>query len=237
MVRFFRNCIHYFWIILVLILITTTLFYLVVIRNDPSSYKSETTLLVSRQIEMDENLNTYEVLQAVQVSERLVFDLPGIIFSTGVLNAVNQNLNAAGIDAETYSMNSLRNQVTTEILTNTRIVEVAVVTDNPEKSQLVAQTIAQSAKEIVFDLYRQDYVKIIKEAELPVSPSGISIRVLWMLGISGGVFIGILAVLIITIAQKNGIDVDQPFAQVKHLAKSPMKRFYSGSLKIFKLSK
>lgn len=199
MVIFFRNCIKYKNLFIGITLLTVILNYVFIIRNYEPSYQSQTTLLISRQVEALETLETNVVLQSLQVSERLVNDIPGIIFSTSVLDEINQNLSRSGMDQSTYSMNEFNRQVSTEIITNSRIIQIYVVNSNPETAHLIASTIASSTKELVKELYRQDYVVIIKEAELPTAPGGLSTKALWIVGMMGGILIGFLALLIITV--------------------------------------
>jgi capsular polysaccharide biosynthesis protein len=186
-----------------IVVVTVFLNYLFVIRIFEPSYQSQTTLLVSKRSADAETIETVEVLQAINVSEKLVFDLPGIILSSRVLEAVNRNLAGSGINAPLYSEIEFRRKVKTEILTNTRIVEVSVTNQNPEAAQLAARTIADTTRLLVEDLYQQqDYVNVIRIAELPERPHGLTHRLLWVIGVLGGILMGFLAILIITMADK-----------------------------------
>lgn len=225
MVLFFRNLLKYKKLFLGIILVAIIANYIFVIRNFEPTYRAETTLLISKRsaermpdvLETEEDdvqddplfEETQDLLQSFQVSERLVNDIPGIIMSSRVLDDINQQLAESDTGVTSYSMTSFRNQLSTEIIVNSRIIEITVSNKDPEAAQLITQTAAESTRQIVIELYGQDYVNIIKEADYPQQPHGIVKKHLWIIGAFGGVLLGFLLILLITIAhnhERNGRD-------------------------------
>lgn len=219
MVLFFRNLLKYKYLFIGIILVAIALNYIFVIRNFEPTYRSQTTLLISRGSvetadgvpQADEDAvqegqtfdSTQELLQSYQVSERLVNDIPGIVMSTRVLDDINKQLSESDVGMLSYSMNNFRNQLLTEIFANSRIIEISISNNNPAAAQLITQTIAESTRQIVIDIYGQDYVNIVKEADEPRQPHGIVQRHLWIIGAFGGILMGFLLILIITIVNNH----------------------------------
>lgn len=206
MVQFFRNCIKHRVIFISLFFATLILFYFVAISNHTDDYMSQTTILVSIQINESNELTTYEVLQAFQVSEKLVYDIPGIIMSTKVLNDINQVIAGFSSESKPYTMNEFKSQVTTNILTNTRVVEINVINNNPAIAQLIARTVAESTQQMVTDLYKQEYIVIVKDAEYPSQPNGLTLKLLWVIGLLGSLIMGFLAIVVLTIVENNNVE-------------------------------
>lgn len=222
MVFFFRNLMKYKYYFIGIILVAIAVNYFFVIRNFEPTYLSQTTLLISRRgVETEPNVlqnqddavqedqlfeNTQELLQSFQVSERLVNDIPGIIISTQVLDEINRRLAESQVGISSYSMINFRDQLTTEIITNSRIVEVSIANKDAAAAQLITQTIAETTRQIVIDIYGQDYVNIIKVADEPRQPDGIVQKHLWIIGAFGGILIGFLLILIITIVNNHQLD-------------------------------
>ncbi|MBP2027201.1 capsular polysaccharide biosynthesis protein [Acetoanaerobium pronyense] len=203
MVSFFRNCIHYIWLIFLIMIIILAAGYFFIIREYRPSYESNTALLVGKSPENNEEIEAYEVLQTVQISEKLVFDVPEVIGGSVVLRSINENLSALEGVGQRYTRADFEKNVETEVSRNTRVVNVSVKHNDPRAAQLIAATIASTTQEVISDLMKQNYIHVIKEAELPLRSSGISKTQLWVITGIGGLLIGLLAVFLITVVENN----------------------------------
>lgn len=203
MVSFFRNCIHYLWLIALIIIIMLASGYFLIIREYKPTYESSTSLLVGKSPDNTQTIETYEVLQTVQISEKLVFDIPEIINGSVVLRKINENLGLAEGSGQRYTRADFEKNVETEVSRNTRVVNVSVKSNDPRNAQLIASTIADTTQDAVLDLMKQNYIHVIKEAEIPLRASGVSKIQLWIVTGVGGLLIGLLAVFLITVVQNN----------------------------------
>ena len=203
MVSFFRNCIHYLWLIALIIIIMLASGYFLIIREYKPTYESSTSLLVGKSPDNTQAIETYEVLQTVQISEKLVFDIPEVINGSVVLRKVNENLGLVEGSGQRYTRADFEKNVETEVSRNTRVVNVSVKSSDPRTAQLIASTIADTTQDVVLDLMKQNYIHVIKEAELPLRASGVSKIQLWIVTGVGGLLIGLLAVFLITVVQNN----------------------------------
>lgn len=203
MVSFFRNCIHYLWIIALIMIIMLASGYFLILREYRPTYESSTSLLVGKSPDNTQAIETYEVLQTVQISEKLVFDIPEIINGSVVLRKINENLGLVEGSGQRYTRADFEKNVETEVSRNTRVVNVSVKSSDPRTAQLIASTIADTTQDVVLDLMKQNYIHVIKEAELPLRASGVSKIQLWIVTGVGGLLIGLLAVFLITVVQNN----------------------------------
>jgi len=203
MVSFFRNCIHYLWLIVLIMIIMLASGYFLIIREYRPTYESSTSLLVGKSPDNTQAIETYEVLQTVQISEKLVFDIPEVINGSVVLRRVNENLGLVEGSGQRYTRADFEKNVETEVSRNTRVVNISVKSSDPRTAQLIASTIADTTQEVVLDLMKQNYIHVIKEAELPLKASGVSKIQLWIVTGVGGLLIGLLAVFLITVVQNN----------------------------------
>lgn len=203
MVSFFRNCIHYLWLIALIMIIMLASGYFLILREYRPTYESSTSLLVGKSPGNTQAIETYEVLQTVQISEKLVFDIPEIINGSVVLRKVNENLGLVEGSGQRYTRADFEKNVETEVSRNTRVVNVSVKSSDPRTAQLIASTIADTTQDVVLDLMKQNYIHVIKEAELPLRASGVSKIQLWIVTGVGGLLIGLLAVFLITVVQNN----------------------------------
>lgn len=203
MVSFFRNCIHYLWLIALIMIIMLASGYFLILREYRPTYESSTSILVGKSPDNTQAIETYEVLQTVQISEKLVFDIPEIINGSVVLRKINENLGLVEGSGQRYTRADFEKNVETEVSRNTRVVNVSVKSSDPRTAQLIASTIADTTQDVVLDLMKQNYIHVIKEAELPLRASGVSKIQLWIVTGVGGLLIGLLAVFLITVVQNN----------------------------------
>lgn len=202
MIQYFRNFMKYLLLIVVITGITMVSMYVAVIRDYQPSYESTTSLLVSRKHDVSGGYEAYVLLQEVTIAEKIVSDIPELVFSTTVRQEVNNVLKDKLPDATVYDEATFRNNIKTEIVTDSRVVNVSVRHHDPETARLVAKTIARTTDQIIMDLTRQNFIQVISTAEKPRHPIGLREDHLWVLSILGGFLLGMGLVLIFTISEK-----------------------------------
>lgn len=207
MIAFFRNCLRFKILFLILMVLTIILDYFFVIRSFYPTYESKTVIFVGQNPNSNENLDTYEILQSVQIGEKLVFDVPEIIYGTKVLNSINDDLREKELSQYRYTPEDIKKMVKTEIVKNSRVVDISVRAKSPEEAQFIASAIATTTDTVVREIMQKDYIHVIKDADYPKTSTGMKKITLWILGVFGGMAMGFLAVLILTIVE-NFMDED-----------------------------
>lgn len=205
MIQYFRNLLQYILLIAVITLITVVAMYFTVISNFTPSYESNTALLVSRYPDASDEYEAYVMLQEVQIAARIVNDIPELVFSTRVKHAVNQALADEHPQIPFYDMMTFRSNVMTEIIRDSRVVNVAVRHTDPEVARLVADTIASTIDQLIIEIEGQNFIHVIRTAEKPEQPVGLAVEHLWALSVLGGILLGMGLVLILTLAEKDPV--------------------------------
>ncbi len=196
MIQYFRNLMKYFFLIVVMAAITIGAIYAAVIRDYRPSYESTTALLVSPTLD-ERQYEAYVVLQEAQIAERLLHDIPELVFSTQVREAVNAKMP----DGIHYDGVSFRKSLKTEIAINTRVVKVAVRHVDPKIARLVAETIALTVDQLVNNIIGHDFIHVINEAGHG-HRVGLSVEHLWAISALGGILLGMALILMLTISEK-----------------------------------
>lgn len=203
MVDFFRNWIRYMLVFIAIVLVSAALNYFLVIRDFRPLYESRAALFVGMSPQAAQGADTYELLQSVQISEKLVFDIPEVIYGSTVLDAVNTALSAKHTNFKPVTLRDFKEFVSTEIVSNTRVVNITVEAYDPAEAQMIARIITESTDAAVGSILNQDYIHVIKEAEFPAMTTGMSRNMIWVLSVIGGMLIGFMVILVITIVQKD----------------------------------
>lgn len=203
MTDFFRNWIKYMLVFIAIIVVSVALNYFFVIKDFRPLYESKASLFVGMSPQSAQSVDTYEMLQAVQISEKLVFDIPEVIYGSTVLDAVNQALEEENPGFVAVNLKDFKEFVSTEIVNNTRVVNITVEAYDPAEAQMIARIITESTDEAVGEIFKKDYIHLIKQAEFPTRTTGLSNTMLWVLSVAGGMLIGFMVILIITVVQKN----------------------------------
>lgn len=130
-------------------------------------YQAETTLLItglSSSGEQDSNSLRLEDIAAGQV---LIYEYSAIISSNRVTSAVLNELNDPYI-----TQDDLRSMMSIRAVNDTRIIAITVTYNDPEKTALIADILAEKFAEAVVGLYRIENVDIIDKAQVPTYPVG-----------------------------------------------------------------
>lgn len=152
------------WIIILLPLIASlaaayTSFYIL-----KPEYKSDTTLYI---INKYHDPQTGPVYNELMVGQYLVKDYRELIKSRTVTSTVIEDLKLYGMTPET-----LAKKISVNSKNDTRIIEISVQDENPERAREIADKVSEVFKGKVIDLMRVDNVSIVDPAQLPVEPIG-----------------------------------------------------------------
>lgn len=203
MVQYFRNVIKSLPLIGVVTVIMVLGMFMGVIRTYQPVYEASTSLLVSRNPGEDDAYEAYVLLQEVQIAEKIVNDIPELVFSTRVFQEVNQALRQTLGGDSVYDEKTFRKSVETETSINSRVVHISLRHPDAEGAKLAVDRIARTTDRMVQDLTGQDFVHVIRTAELPESITGLGKKQLWALGLLGGILLGMAIVLMKTLVEKE----------------------------------
>lgn len=202
MVNYFRNLSKYYLIVLIFAVIATFIMYELIIKDYKPFYESSTSLLISRTKDETFSYESYVMLQEVQIAEKIVNDIPEMVISNQVRNAVNETLRQELPGSMLYNDTSFRNNVETMIVRQSRVLNISVRHNDPEGAKLVAEAIATKTKQMMMEIAGEDFIHVISTAERPETIAGIGVGHLWVYSMLGGIIIGMGVVLIITISEK-----------------------------------
>lgn len=127
----------------------------------------------------------------LNASERLVNTYMEIVKSNTMLQKV------ATKDGGRYSLEQLKNMVSTQAVQNTEIFYVKVTSDNPSSAQRIANQIAAYAPSEIMDFVEATSVKVIDYATLPKTPSKPNVKLNTAIGFLFGLVLSVLLSLLI----------------------------------------
>ena len=129
--------------------------------------------------------------QDLQAGSYLVKDYREIILSQDVLEKVTSNLK---LD---LSSKDLANKVKVTVPVETRIVSISVNDRVPEEARRIANSLREVAAEKIISITRVSDVTTLEEARPATAPSSPNIRRNTIIGLLGGTFFMVIAVLIV----------------------------------------
>ena len=136
---------------------------------------------------------TLTSLADLQIGSQLTNDYKVLVTSRPVLNQVLENLN---VDPNYLNYRQLRDKITIDNPTDTRIMNITVQDKNPIDAKAYADEIASTASTYIAEIMEMTPPKIVEEGEVPTIPISPSIKKNTLLG---GVAGGILACGIIVL--------------------------------------
>jgi len=204
MIHFFRTLIKpkYIGLVIVIIVITTAVMYFAVISEFEPAYESSTSLLVGKHPDDAAEYEANVMLQEVMISEKIVHDIPELVFSSRTLQEVNRVLDRELSAGLVLSEEDYRKSVETEIILYSRVVNVTVRHSDPEGARLVAETIALTTAQLMKEITGEDFIHIISEAERPEQIAGLRVEHMWVFSVLGGILLGIGLVFLLTLSEK-----------------------------------
>ncbi len=104
----------------------------------------------------------------LNLSARLVETYMVILKSDTVLDLVSSKISRLGIN---YKSNELRAMISSNVVEETEVFEVAVSCGNPEHAKIIADAIEQVAPDEIIRVVRAGAVETVDKASLPTKPS------------------------------------------------------------------
>ena len=129
--------------------------------------------------------------QDLQAGSYLVKDYREIILSQDVLEKVTSNLK---LD---LSPKALASKIKVTVPVDTRIVSISVNDRVPEEASRIANSLREVAAEKIISITRVSDVTTLEEARPAIAPSSPNIRRNTIIGLLGGTFFMVIAVLIV----------------------------------------
>lgn len=151
------------WImILVAVVVGGSLFAFNYITYEPQ-YKSTGSIYILRQDSDVDKGSDYN--SDFNLALSVVSDCTKLLTSRTVLNQVIDECSLDDTYNELYSMISITNP------SNTRYLEISVVSDAPEKSKMIVDSICEIGKEQIVSLMGFNQVNVVDVGTLPTTPS------------------------------------------------------------------
>ncbi len=117
------------------------------------------------------------------LSAKLVNTYMVILKSDTVLDLVSTKISRLGIN---YKANELRSMITSNVVEETEVFEVAVSCQNPEHAKIIADAIEQVAPDEIIRVVRAGAVETVDKASLPTRPSSPNVSQNTIIGILVG---------------------------------------------------
>lgn len=148
-------------------------------------YKSSTSVYI-----LNKNDSSTVTYSDVQLGTQLTKDYAKLIKSRTVLEAVIEEYDLP------FGYKELNERISVNTISDTRLIEISVLDEKPDRAQLIADAVRKKASERIVEVMAIQAVNVVDEANLPKSPVSPSV-VKWT-G-AGLVFGGFLCVMILTI--------------------------------------
>ncbi len=163
----FRDLLYLFvsklWImILIAVVVGGSIFTFNFVTYKPE-YKSTGSIYILRQDSDLDKASDYNSDFSLALS--VVSDCTKLLTSRSVLNQVIEDNSLTYSYAELCSMISIVNP------TNTRYLEISVVSDSPEKSKMIVDSICEIGKDQIVNVMGFNQVNIVDEGTMATSPS------------------------------------------------------------------
>lgn len=194
------------WYIVCIMIVSLTLGYLYSFIYNVPKYESSTTIVLAQITPSQEMLQNNSITQTdITMNKDLVDTYTEIIKSKKILKEVKENLKLDISEDDLYKMVSVTSG------TNTEILAIKVITEEPELSQKIANETARVFSEKVAEIYKINNVYVMDEAEIADVPCNINhMKDMAIFGIFG-IFISCGLILIIymfdtTIKQEEDVE-------------------------------
>ena len=166
-------------------------------------YESSTTIWVMGGSDTTSS-STSITYSDIQVNTQMANDYINIITSRYVLNEVIEQLN---LD---YSVETLSSHISTQIVSDTRMIIITVTDEDPQRAQSIADIIFDIASERIVDVIKLDNLAVtrVDDANLPTTPSSPNVTRNTLIGAVAGIFIS-LVILVILYMLDDTIKTDE----------------------------
>lgn len=181
-------------------------------------YVSKTQVYIS--CKQDEDQNTFSTSD-LALATYLANDYKEFIVSKPVLEEVKKDLD---LD---QSVSTLKGMISVELIEDTRIMEISVVSTDPKLAKKIADAVRDTTNEKTVDWVPEgiEPVHAMDEANLPISPSSPNVEKNTMIGFIIGFGISVLVVMVMFILDdtiKTPDDIEKRLG-VSVLASIPLK--------------
>lgn len=174
-----------FLIILVSLLFGTIALLTSVFLLKPS-YTASTRIYVVNNQAGEGNLNAQDLV----AGDYLVKDYKEIILSNSVIATV-----ASGFSGQ-LTEEEVKNSISVEIPTNTRVIKLSAESENPETAAALANAVREVASEKIKEVTKVEDVTNVESAEVPQEPSSPNIRRNVILGVLLGGFLTVASIIV-----------------------------------------
>ncbi|MBR5238970.1 MAG: hypothetical protein IKW04_00145 [Clostridia bacterium] len=147
----------------------------------PKKYTAKVALYVYN--EKTDPMNQGMNVSDFNLSAKLVNTYMVILKSDTVLDIVSNKISRLGVN---YDAAELRGMISSNILDETEVFEVAVTCTNPEHAKLIADAIEQVAPEEIIRVVRAGAVETVDRASLPTKPSSPNVSQNTIIGVLVG---------------------------------------------------
>lgn len=170
---------------------------------------------------------TLASLADLQMGSQLTNDYEVLITSRPVLEKVIGNL---GLDMD---YKELREKITIQNPTDTRILEIAVEDSEPEAAQRIVRELTGIASEFIGDKMEVVPPKVIEEGELPTEKTSPNVIRHAVIGILAGIILSagvIVSMIVLDDTIKSEDDIER-YLEIPTLASIPDRKDYIGGKK------
>ena len=185
--QIFRVLLKKWWIILISVIVCGSVAFAYSTYVVAPQYTSIGTLIVNNKQSKEA---TAININDINASQKLVNTYAIILKSNAFVNRVKEKIN---LD---YTVSQIQSMVTYSSVNNTEVLAVSVVSENPEHSAVIAETVLDLATEEIGKYAEVGSVKILDHANLPVSPSSPNIPLNTLIGILLGAILSVLMIFV-----------------------------------------
>ncbi len=129
------------------------------------TYQAHTTLLVTGMMSEGSDMTPNVSLENIVIGQSLISEYSAIIRSKRVTDAVLESMNDSTITEE-----DLKGMVSISAVDDTRIIDIAVISEDPSKAARIADSVAAAFSEQISVLYNIQNTNVIDKAETPKDP-------------------------------------------------------------------
>ena len=147
----------------------------------PKQYTAKVALYVYN--EKNDPANQGLNMNDFNLSARLVNTYMVILKSDTVLDLVSTKISRLGVN---YPAKELRGMISSDVVDETEVFEVAVSCSNPEHAKIIADAIDQVAPDEIIRVVRAGAVETVDKAKLPTKPSSPNVSQNTIIGILVG---------------------------------------------------
>lgn len=153
------------WLVIVMFVVVVAVSLYVNLFVLVPIYQAHTTLLITGMMNQDSDTFDNVSLENIAIGRSLISEYSEIIKSKRVTDAVLEDLNDSTITEE-----DLNGMVSISAVNDTRIIDIAVINEDPVKAARIADSVAAAFSEQISALYNAQNINVIDKAEIPNSP-------------------------------------------------------------------